>query len=139
MEWVVYLVINKNCTYVGMTNNFKRRLRQHNGELVGGAKYTRMKGPGWECVCLIKGFTDKINTLRCEWAIQHCAPRKAYGIKNRIKKLIKVLNQEKWTSKSPLANEIPLTIKWEKVEYRPDDIILPNYVLEELHESQDSK
>ena len=43
---------------------------------------------------------------------QHVPPRNAGGIKNRIKKLYILLNKEKWTSKSPLSNTIPLHIKW---------------------------
>jgi predicted GIY-YIG superfamily endonuclease len=44
-NYLVYLLINteNNCTYIGCTNNSTRRLRQHNGDLVGGAKYTKLK------------------------------------------------------------------------------------------------
>jgi predicted GIY-YIG superfamily endonuclease len=44
-DYFVYLLANgeNNCTYIGMTNNMTRRLRQHNGEIVGGARYTTLK------------------------------------------------------------------------------------------------
>ena len=56
--------------YVGYTVDFNRRLRQHNGEIVGGAKKTE-KGRPWEQICEIKGFYDKSSALRFEWRIQH--------------------------------------------------------------------
>jgi len=44
-DYIVYLLINTSnqYTYLGITNNSERRLRQHNGIIKGGAKYTRMK------------------------------------------------------------------------------------------------
>ena len=48
-NWCLYLLENSENkkTYLGVSNNFPRRLRQHNGELVGGAKYTTaFKGNG---------------------------------------------------------------------------------------------
>jgi predicted GIY-YIG superfamily endonuclease len=59
-----------NCTYNGSTNNLVRRLRQHNGEIVGGAKKTK-KGRPWIPICHIKGFHEKTSALRFEWRIQH--------------------------------------------------------------------
>ena len=40
--YCVYLLINNNNnkTYIGITNNTNRRIRQHNNEICGGAKYT---------------------------------------------------------------------------------------------------
>lgn len=62
-EYVVYVLINTshNKTYVGITNNPTRRLRQHNGELVGGAKYTTSnKGNGeWLFYGFIKNLEKK--------------------------------------------------------------------------------
>lgn len=43
--WVYLLRCADQSLYCGITNNLQKRLRQHNGELKGGAKYTRAKGP----------------------------------------------------------------------------------------------
>ena len=42
MDYNLYLLkhTKHNKTYLGITNNTKRRLRQHNCEIKGGAKYT---------------------------------------------------------------------------------------------------
>ena len=49
----IYLLIHSssNLTYIGITNNFNRRLRQYNCELKGGAKYTtnNKKDGNWLC------------------------------------------------------------------------------------------
>ena len=127
-EWYVYLIKNNNCTYVGATNNTERRIKKHNGELSGGAKYTASKGSGWKYICIISGFDTKINALRFEWAFKHEKPKKAGGIKNRIKKLISVVSKEKWTEKSPLAKSLPLNIKWHDTLYKPDNSLFPNYI-----------
>lgn len=115
--WVFYIIKNKNSTYAGVSPDPVRRLRQHNGEIKGGAKYTLSKGPGWEHVCFVKGFQNKIQTMQFEWAVKHAKPRNAGGIVNRINKLNAVIGRDFWTSKSPPSNTIPLTIEWIKDEY----------------------
>ena len=78
-NWVFYIIHNRGATYAGVSPDPVRRLRQHNGEIVGGAKYTTGKGAGWEHICLVSGFQDKIQSMQFEWAVKHVAPRKGAG------------------------------------------------------------
>jgi putative endonuclease len=44
--WYVYILLcSDNSFYTGVTTDLSRRLRQHNGELVWWAKYTRTRQP----------------------------------------------------------------------------------------------
>ena len=56
-------------TYIGKTTDLKRRLRQHNGEISGGAKATK----GYNCKFLftVSGFPTERDALRFEWAMKH--------------------------------------------------------------------
>ncbi|XP_065871376.1 structure-specific endonuclease subunit slx1 [Euphorbia lathyris] len=67
-SWWVYLILSTKPpikTYVGVTNNFSRRLKQHNGELVGGAKASRAGRP-WVCACIIQGFDSQSEACKFE-------------------------------------------------------------------------
>ena len=133
-KWSFYIIQNKGYTYAGVSPDPIKRLRKHNGELSGGAKYTKSIGPGWTHVCLVKGFQTKIQSLQFEWAVKHVPPRNSGGLIARLKKLYTVLNKSHWTSKSPAAITVPLEIEW-KIE-KPsvlntrDHQSLPCYVTE---------
>ncbi len=73
--WYVYLLLNNAATrtYVGATVDPDRRLRQHNGELVGGARATH--GDSWTRVCLVSGFPDERAALQFEWMWKHYTRR----------------------------------------------------------------
>jgi predicted GIY-YIG superfamily endonuclease len=131
-KWVCYIIKNKNCTYVGVSNDAEKRLRAHNSEIKGGAKYTTSKGPGWKHICIISGFKTKIESMQFEWALKHIPPRNAGGIINRIKKLEILCNKERWTKKSPLAKNTPLTITWIDNYFRPKEYNLPFYINETI-------
>lgn len=115
--WQFYIVYHLGCkaTYAGVSPDPERRLRMHNGEICGGAKYTTSKGAGWVHICLIKGFPTKQNAMQFEWAIKHVPPRNVGGLESRLRKLGILLRKERWTSKSPLACDVPLEITWKGV------------------------
>jgi predicted GIY-YIG superfamily endonuclease len=59
-KYVVYVLrseTKKNMMYCGMTNDFRRRIRQHNGEIKGGGKYTSANRP-WKLAALIPIKSD---------------------------------------------------------------------------------
>jgi predicted GIY-YIG superfamily endonuclease len=110
-EYICYLIasdagLRREKTYIGVTNNSVRRLRQHNGEIAGGAKATRARQ--WHYVVKV-GHFDHQDALRIEWAWKHTS-RGRYGVLGRIRGLNELVCQEKWTSKSPPAEERPCTV-----------------------------
>ena len=64
----MYLLIHNihNKTYLGITNNLKRRLRQHNREIKGGSKYTSMNlmNGKWNYYLLNSKFNKKRSTFK---------------------------------------------------------------------------
>jgi predicted GIY-YIG superfamily endonuclease len=64
-------------TYVGATVDPDRRLRQHNGELAGGARATH--GRRWQRAFLVGGFADERAALRFEWRWKYLT-RQAPGL-----------------------------------------------------------
>jgi predicted GIY-YIG superfamily endonuclease len=130
-NWQVYIIHNSGSTYVGVSPDPIRRLRQHNKEICGGAKYTSKKNGGWLIICTIKGF-DKINALRFEWSLKHIPPMNKWGPYNRITKLYVLLNKERWTKQSPMSSTVCLHVEWLQTEYRRHDFILPNHITESI-------
>ena len=73
----------RRLTYTGQTNNFARRIRQHNGEIAGGARYTkRTKG-------VVTGFQTLRSVLQFERAMKRNSPCR--GPRGRVLQLERVL------------------------------------------------
>lgn len=88
----------KLLNYVGYTVNVKRRIRQHNCEIVGGARYTKHRGP-WEYLLQMTCSTwDHIRGLQVEWLIKHPTrkrkrPKEFSGSLGRIKSLLEIFKR----------------------------------------------
>jgi len=109
--WYCYLLRStiSGRTYNGSTNDLKRRLRQHNGELSGGAVATKTGQP-WVFFAVLKGLPDHVNALSCEWRIRHPDGRRKKkgqysGTVGRIQGLNKVLQLDQWSSRCMHRNQ----------------------------------
>jgi len=106
---VVYCLLrdDKKQTYIGSTMNMERRLRQHNCEIVGGAKYTSKSvklGHKWIIAFTLLNFPTWNETLKMEWMIKHIT--KKINIKDplqrRLQAVDEILKSGKSTSSSLL-------------------------------------
>ena len=79
MKYFVYLIMSKNkqkhLSYVGYTNNLKKRLAKHNASK--GAKFTR--GRKW-ILAYSMGYDSKSKAMREEYKL-----KKNYKLRNKIK------------------------------------------------------
>jgi predicted GIY-YIG superfamily endonuclease len=81
-----YLLTSRNpshraSTYIGFAVNPARRIRQHNGEIMGGAYKTKVKRP-WEMLLVLHGFPSKLVALQFEWAWQN--PLKSKPVREAV-------------------------------------------------------
>lgn len=71
---VVYFLAEENGrkTYIGYTTNLKRRIRQHRGEIKGGARYTSR----WSGNVRIRGYVGPFPTKSLAMSYEKYAQRK---------------------------------------------------------------
>ena len=73
---VVYCLVDtsERCSYVGFTTNFARRLRQHRGEIKGGAAYTTqlagVHGDAWRPLFVVHGLETQQRARQLESALR---------------------------------------------------------------------
>jgi putative endonuclease len=69
--WYVYVLTSavRAITYVGCTNDVTRRVRQHNGELVGGARFTQRWRP-WALAAVYGPFCGRGDAQRAEYRVK---------------------------------------------------------------------
>jgi structure-specific endonuclease subunit SLX1 len=96
-RYFCYMLTSAVCgaTYIGASTDPWRRLRQHNGELCGGARATRQNRP-WRLHTVVGGFVEWRDALRFEWAWKHrpCRRRVARGVHERAQRSIDLLRAQ---------------------------------------------
>ena len=85
-------------TYNGYTVNLTHRLRQHNGEIKGGAFATKNKGP-WEFIAVMTCLDwTSVRAMQVEWLIRYPTrkkprPTEYAGAQGRINSLVEVVKR----------------------------------------------
>ncbi len=105
MDLICYCIqtVDGHKTYIGATNNFEKRLKQHNRLLSGGAKSTA--GHIWKPIIHVHGFLNRNQLLRFEWQWKHCYKSSEKGISRRISMLEFLLQKKEWENLIVYTNE----------------------------------
>lgn len=117
----VYVIqdMGGNRTYIGKTNDLRRRIRQHNGEISGGARATR--GRTWKYIAVIRGFDCNQHAMQAEWRMKH--------EHRRVRQLSRVFEKvssesfmigKGWTSNSPSPDNQWLCVLTDLMILPPD-------------------
>lgn len=90
-KYFCYIIQSDNRTYNGYTTDLNRRLRQHNGEIKGGARSTQ--GRTWEYLAVLSSPAwTKQEAMKVEWHIRYPTrkkprPKEYCGVDGRLKSL----------------------------------------------------
>lgn len=130
MTFTVYTIHSGNHCYVGYTNDMMRRLRQHRGELKGGARATRV-AKDWQYLMTIssEAWTARC-AMRAEYKVKHPdgkrrRPARYSGVRGRIASLGEICHR--------LEGELTVSVRHDLLHLVP---ALPeNVTLQSLPES----
>ena len=121
-----YLLFDGTCTYIGATVDPDRRLRQHNKELVGGARATGMRvaqGNVWKRICYVP-LPEWRTALQFEWRWKQLGRTRWKHIRSplerRLRSLRTLLSFEK-----PTESAIPYDMYPEgkpEIHWESDDL-----------------
>ena len=90
--WFVYVLrCRDNSLYTGVCTNWKRRLREHNGEVIGGARYTRCRRPVQ--IAYVEKQADRSTACQREAAIKKMS-------RSQKDQLIQSCNVQDWIEKT---------------------------------------
>ncbi|CAM6044920.1 unnamed protein product [Sphagnum compactum] len=124
-SWWAYLLLSANSrkTYVGVSSNVVRRLRQHNGELAGGAKAARAGRP-WHLACTVGSFSSRSQACQFEWRWKKYSKSSSSGMDKAVvagdlplsappQKLVELpVILRRWTALMQAQNEVQ---EWKQV------------------------
>lgn len=108
---VCYILIRNDgrASYCGVTNCLERRLKQHNGRMQGGARYTR--GHRWSPLCVVQGFCTRAQALSFEWHVKHCATPSGGVVRRRAHQVFVTLRSGAWWKRHPPCPR-RLSVRW---------------------------
>jgi len=128
VSYCYFLYTDEGQTYIGATVDPDRRLRQHNQEIVGGARATGIRvaqGLTWKRACYITNLPEWRTALQIEWRWKQLGRTQFKHIRNpidrRLSSLRFLLSLEKPTSKGiPYAAypDGPPVIVWDSNEMK---------------------
>jgi len=94
-----YIITDGKRTYNGYTVNLSRRIRQHNGEIKGGAKATKCTQGVWSYIAVLTcPDWTAVRAMQHEWTIKYPTrrrprPKEYQGPMGRIMSLKQVCEQ----------------------------------------------
>ena len=92
MYYVYMLLCCDESLYTGITPNLQRRMRQHTGQLKGGARYTALRPP--KELVAVWTAPDRSTASKAEYAIKHLSAERKRMLITSPQLLEEFLNRE---------------------------------------------
>lgn len=92
MYYVYMLLCKDGSLYTGITPNLQQRMRQHTGQLKGGAKYTALRPP--KEIAAVWTAPDRSVASKAEYAIKHLSAEQKWLLAAEPHRLNELLERE---------------------------------------------